>query len=125
VSPLQSFFTSFDESVMIDINMFERVFVINLKSRPERWEDFLKRLPKDWPFRTPERFIGVDGKLVPPPPWWRSGQGGWGCHRTHTRILEECLNNNVNSVLVCEDDAVFVENFTEKVAAYINHLPND
>lgn len=110
---------------LIDRNLFERVYVINLNSRPERWEAFKKRLPEDWPFQPPERFPGIDGKLVPHPVWWKSGPGGWGCHRTHTRIHEECLNNGVNSVLICEDDAVFVPDFTEKVESFIKHLPDD
>ncbi|MDR3109632.1 MAG: glycosyltransferase family 25 protein [Planctomycetaceae bacterium] len=105
---------------------FERIYVINLNSRHERWDEFNKRLPADCPFLRPERFIGIDGRLVPPPVWWQSGPGGWvGCHLSHIRILQDCLNNDVNSVLVCENDAVFVDNFAEKVELFMQHLPDD
>ncbi|MGL4943322.1 MAG: glycosyltransferase family 25 protein [Thermoguttaceae bacterium] len=106
-------------------NTFEKVYVINLDTRLDRWEAFLRRLPHQWPFAVPERFPGIDGRLVPPPVWWMSGAGAWGCHRTHTRILEDCLRNNVSSVLVCEDDAVFVEDFSASVQVFMQHLPDD
>lgn len=105
--------------------MFEKVYVINLASRPDRLEAFRKRIPVDWPFPYPEVFTGIEGQLVPPPIWWKSGGGAWGCHRTHTRIQEDCLNNNINSVMVCEDDAVFVDGFSEKAVAFLNNLPDD
>jgi len=105
--------------------LFERVYAINLDSRPDRWEQFQKRLPEDWPFLPPQRFRGIEGKLVSSPLWWKGGPGSWGCHRTHTRIYEDCLNDGINSVLICEDDAVFTENFSEKAKVFVQHLPDD
>jgi hypothetical protein len=105
--------------------MIERVYVINLPHRTERLAAFWQRFPKDWHFPTPLVFSGIDGKLVPPPAWWQGGPGGWGCHRSHTRLLEDCLKEGINSVMVCEDDAVFVDHFTEKVKLYFQHLPQD
>jgi len=104
---------------------FERVYVINLPRRTERWEAFSQKLPADWPFRLPERYAAIDGGLASPPDWWKDGGGAWGCYKAHLRILEDCLSNEINSVLILEDDAVCVEGFTEKVQAFWQHLPDD
>ena len=106
-------------------DMFERVYVINLPRRAERWEAFVQRLPADWPFRQPERYAAIDGGLATPPDWWKEGNGAWGCYKAHLRILEDCLSNEINSVLILEDDAVCVEGFAEKVRHFWDHLPED
>ena len=104
---------------------FERVYVINLPRRKERWEAFCQKIPADWPFRYPERYTAVDGGLATPPDWWKDGGGAWGCYKAHLRILEDALSNEINSVLILEDDAVCVERFAEKVQAFWKHLPED
>ena len=106
-------------------DVFERVYVINLPRRVERMETFAQRMPGNWPFRRPERYTAVDGSLASHPIWWKGGNGAWGCYKAHLRILEDCLNNEIPSVLILEDDAVCVENFTEKVHAFWKHLPED
>jgi len=106
-------------------DMFERVYVINLPRRAERWEAFVKNLPADWPFRAPERFAAIDGGLASPPDWWKDGGGAWGCYKAHLRILEDCLSNEIPSVLILEDDAVCVDGFAEKVQTFWQHLPED
>jgi len=107
------------------LDTFDHVYVINLPRRDKRWEAFCKGIPKDFPFRMPERYAAVDGGLATPPDWWNGGNGAWGCYKAHLRILEDCLSNEINSVLIFEDDAVFVEGFTEKVREFWNHLPED
>ena len=104
---------------------FDRVYVINLPRRKERLDDFLQKIPHDWPFRFPERYKAIDGGLVTPPGWWRGGGGAWGCYKAHLRLLEDCLNDEYNSVLIFEDDAVCVDRFGEKVREFWNHLPDD
>ena len=104
---------------------FEKVYAINLPRRSDRWDSFMKRLPCDWPFKKPERFEAVDGGLATKPPWWNGGPGGWGCYRSHIRIIEDCLNHGIESVLIMEDDAVCVDNFKAKVEEFWKNLPND
>jgi len=104
---------------------FEEVYVINMPRRTERWEQFNRLLPDDWPFKKPIRYEALDGGIVTPPAWWKEGNGAWGCYKTHLRILEDCLNHNVNSVLIMEDDAVCVENFREKVEQFWAYLPDN
>ena len=104
---------------------FQRVFVVSLDRRRDRWEAFQQRLPADWPFAPPERVQAVDGQHIQPPTWWTAGRGAWGCYRSHLRLIEYCLNNQIDSVLLMEDDAVCCDGFADKAAEFITALPAD
>ena len=105
---------------------FERCFVITLaKRQDDRYKDFCARILPDWPFVQPERWQAVDGTLVPEPTWWTEGSGSWGCYCSHRQILEYCLNNNIKSMIVLEDDAVLRDGFSEKVTKFIKNVPDD
>lgn len=106
-------------------NAFERVAVINLSRRLERWRLFLQRLPSDWPFPPPLRFPAVDGQRQEMPAFWQVGAGAWGCYLSHLAILEDCLANDISSVLIMEDDAIFVRDFSAAVGEFFAHLPTD
>lgn len=109
--------------------MFDRVVCINLDRRPERWAAFQKRLPAPWPFGPVERVAGVDGLTANIPPWYSNRKprlrGAWGCYRTHLRIWQHAVENDLASVLVFEDDAIFCEEFSERVMRFLAHVPND
>lgn len=105
---------------------FERCFCINLRRRPKKRQRFLEDFPdRAWPFRQVEMVDAIDGNLVEPPHWWHPEEGAWGCYRSHLRLIEQCLNDDVDSVLLLEDDAVFPDNFTQRATAFINALPRD
>lgn len=106
-------------------NVFQKVYCVNLDRRTDRWQEFCNNLPKDWPFAIPERWQAIDGKLCKSPPWWFQGNPAWGCYKSHLNIVEHCLNNGINSVLILEDDALFCDNFSEIVEDYINNLPEN
>jgi hypothetical protein len=106
-------------------DVFEKVYVVNLPRRSDRWQEFGQRLPADWPFRPPVRHEALDGGIVPPPHWWKDGGGAWGCYRTHVQILEECLNRDISSVLILEDDAACIPDFAAKVHEFWQFLPQD
>ncbi len=106
---------------------FDRVFVISLDRRPDRQESLQVRLGGPlWPFKAPEVFRAIDGKIVPHPPWWTNGKGAWGILRSNLQIIESCLNDPaINRILILEDDAQVVPGFPEKVAKFLDALPSD
>ncbi len=111
--------------------MFDRVLCLNLDRRPQRWEAFCERLKKrdDWPFPEPERYSAIDGKEIPsddfpPPERWKSSPGARGCFLSHRQILGEIAAGTEN-VLILEDDAFCVKNFSEKVTAFLDAVPDD
>ena len=105
---------------------FEEVYCVTLDRRPDRWDQFMERVQSaGWPFQEIQKFQAVDGKLCKPPAYWTQGGGAWGCYRSHLRILEDCLNRGVKSVLFLEDDALPCEDFPAKAEKFLRHLPED
>jgi len=102
---------------------FERIYCVNLDRRPDRWRRFAEGLPNDWPFPQPIRFRAIDGKLVKHPDYWTAGGGAWGCYLSHLRIIEQCLNEGVRSVLLLEDDALFPADFAPRVLDWLRKVP--
>lgn len=105
--------------------LFPVSFVVNLPSREDRWDSFCRRMEDDWPFGKIVRFPAINGQLAPPPSWWTAGAGAWGCYRSHLQILETCLSNQIDRVLILEDDAFLVDQFEDKCKAFFGHLPTD
>lgn len=101
----------------------ERAFVINLPFCGDRMKSFhagtagFTTLPKveAWP--------AVHGDTCQPPSTWLAGAGAWGCYRSHLNILEYCLNNNVASYVVFEDDAQFRPGFDTAYEKFTGALP--
>lgn len=106
-------------------SLFSRVCCINLARRQDRWDRFLRNIPADWPFPPIERISAIDGEKVPAPDWWSSSSGAWGCYRSHLRVIEAALNDDLESILILEDDALFEDDFTSRMAAFADHLPDD
>ena len=104
--------------------MFEKIFLINLEIRPDRLQKFLKGAPTSIT-KDLEVVNAIHGDTVEHPEFWHAGRGAWGCYRTHCRILEDCYNNNVESYLVFEDDAVFREHFDRDLKVFMDNIPND
>ncbi len=103
--------------------MFDRVLVVNLDRRPERWEVFRENLPDPWPFAEPERFSAVDGSTVDKPSWWADkDDAGWGVMQTHIKILQMMQGK---PVLILEDDAIFCDGFAERWDVIKETLPDD
>jgi hypothetical protein len=103
---------------------FDRVVVVNLARRPERIERFWTLLT-DWPFKKPQRFEAVDGQAVGTPAGWDKGPGAWGCLLSHRQILGQALKDGVRSMLVLEDDAFPVDNFSALAARFLRDVPVD
>lgn len=107
-------------------NYFERVYCVNLRRRQDRLKIMQQNVEDvEWPFNPIQYVPAVDGQLVRPPEWWNSGWGAWGCFRTHVRLIEDCLNDGVESVLLLEDDATFPSDFVEQVTQFLQRVPND
>jgi len=104
----------------------DRVYVVNLAARSDRWEQFQSRLPADWPFPKPERFEAIDlRRKKAQPDWFRQGSNAWGCAASHRQILERCISDDVDSVLILEDDAIFTDDFSTKAKQFLESMPDD
>tara|TARA_R110002049_G_scaffold288423_1_gene470903 strand:+ start:79254 stop:80519 length:1266 start_codon:yes stop_codon:yes gene_type:complete len=103
----------------------ERAVVINLDRDANRLQRFYQALPDEWPFPKPKRFSAIDGSRVPSPPWWVAGDAAWGCFRSHQCVIEQAINDGVESLLVLEDDAFCHEDFGSRFDSFVDELPAD
>lgn len=105
-----------------------RCFVINLKRRPDRLRQFLGRIevagwPAGWP--KPEVFPAIEGDVVGVPATFTQGGGAYGCRCSHVRILQDCLMDRIEPVLVMEDDADFRPEFPAALERFAAVIPDD
>lgn len=105
---------------------FDRVVIINLDRRKDRWQALQDKLAKiNWPFKEPERFSAYDGNRLPVPIGWTHGSGTWGCLLSHREVLARALQDGVKQLLVLEDDIFFAPDFENKVLEFIKNVPAD
>jgi GR25 family glycosyltransferase involved in LPS biosynthesis len=104
------------------LDYFDQVHVINLDSRPERMESFRQALPKDWPFKAPERFSAYDETKTRIPEGYVFRPSVWGCLSSHYRIIYDAIRSGANRILVMEDDVIFVDGFAKKVQEFLDEV---
>jgi GR25 family glycosyltransferase involved in LPS biosynthesis len=127
---------------------FDEVYLINLKRRVDRLQEFTDHYQKsDMRNISFVRFDAIDGsKLdvdnVPLTELARaelrqlesSGyrnkhyqltKGAIGCYLSHTKVWENIMKSNHDVVLVMEDDAKIPENFIAMLHESIPHIPSD
>jgi GR25 family glycosyltransferase involved in LPS biosynthesis len=92
---------------------FSKVILINLDRREDRLEKISTQL--DNLGITFERFSAIDGKELGISPVTAGTM-------SHQKVLEA---NFEKRILVLEDDALFTDDFNEKFAEAIQHLPGD
>jgi len=106
--------------------MFERVYFINLTRRPDRLAQFAAtRERAGWELPEPIRFPAVDGAKTGCPDYFIHGNGAWGCLRSHTAVLDQCVSDDVSSVLVLEDDLVWTPDTWARLKAFMAAVPAD
>ena len=94
--------------------MFDRVVVISLARRPDRLAAFYDRLAGRLAALP---YPATDGQEERPPAWWKTTPGAWGCYQSHRAVIDYAMAIDIDSILVLEDDATFVPDFCDRLAA--------
>jgi len=93
--------------------MFDRVVVISLARRLDRLRAFYARLDGRLDALP---YPATDGQEEPPPAWWKTTPGAWGCYCSHRAVIDYALAVGIDSVLIFEDDCTFVPDFDDRLA---------
>lgn len=105
---------------------FDRVVIISLKRRQDRRRR-LEKLIKSckWPFKQPEWFDAIEGSKIPATHGFFSGGGALGCKLSWCRVLEDAMNDDLNSILVLEDDCIWRNDFVDQIDDFLRKIPAD
>ena len=101
--------------------LFDKTYVINMKNRFDRMQRSNKRL-KSLGINY-NMFEAVDGHSVCRHKNLMPGEVG--CYMSHFNILKDANQNNYKSILVLEDDVVFVDDMIDKFFEGYKHIPSD
>jgi GR25 family glycosyltransferase involved in LPS biosynthesis len=113
---------------------FDRVYVINCAHRLDRLEDTKRHLEETGMADNDKvhYYPAIIGDWTTHPADWGSGNGAWGCLRSHQRILEDVLHTRddggemtLNNVLILEDDVIFKEEPLKKLNEFMEDVPDD
>jgi len=109
---------------MIDLrDYFDRVYVINMNGSEDRMRGFLQRAAEAG-ITGFSRYPAVNGNICKPPAWWRVHHGAWGCLMSHLRIVQDVMMAGCKNYLVFEDDAVFSDDFAERLPQLVEEVNN-
>ncbi len=100
---------------------FDRIYCINLKSRPDRLISFKKNF-KALGTSNITFIEAIDGKTLDIGDW-KFSPGSLGCKLSHLSIYNDALKNNYSKILVFEDDAIVNKYFRKalyKILATVN-----
>lgn len=106
---------------------FERVVVINLPFKEDRKKRLLAHFAESG-IADPKRVHwerAICGDWTPPPCWWGSGNGAWGCLMSHLRVGQDAVHDKVASYCVLEDDVVFCPDAPVMLEAFMREVPQD
>lgn len=101
---------------------FDKIYLINLIRREDRWINSLNEMVKWDLFPDIVRFLGVDGKSVKNDTNLKDGE--LGILLTHMRLLKEAEEEKLEKILILEDDFLFTERFANFADLY-KEVPPD
>jgi len=104
--------------------IFDRIYCINLDRRPDRWESFLEESEK-FGLSGVKRYSAVDGDVLT-----NAGvinkkfpRAAAGLVMTNIQIMEECIRDKVDRVLIMEDDVEFTPGISDM--SNLDYIPEN
>lgn len=103
---------------------FDKIYCVNLTRRPDRWTEVQKEFERVG-ITDVERYVAIDGSTRD---WSYLNShllsGELGLIETHINIIKEAIDKKYKSILIFEDDVVFVDEFN-KIDEYLNAVPSN
>ncbi len=111
--------------------------LINLKKDKKRLEDFNKLYNEqnlENIFGKIKRFDAINGYDIEIPNYWMvpngtdhhvTKQGTYGCFLSHYTVIKKFIDSSYEILTVFEDDAGFINNFSEQFNNFYNNIPDN
>ena len=129
-------------------NIYDRIYLINLKRRPDRLNNFLKHYKEsDMKNLNVIKFDAIDGSDLDVSKCplselaraelqqlestgfrtkhYQLTKGAIGCYLSHVKIWENILKNESQIALIFEDDAQVPKDLNKRIHAEMKNIPND
>jgi GR25 family glycosyltransferase involved in LPS biosynthesis len=112
------------------IPAIDKVFLINLDTRPDRWKSF----KEEEPFLKIHRVSAVNGKTLKMDKMiydlFKHNTFNWkksaiGCNLSHISIWKSIINEPGTHFLILEDDVRFKKGWKKEWSQYAQHIPDD
>jgi GR25 family glycosyltransferase involved in LPS biosynthesis len=107
----------------------DKIYCINLKRRPDRWEKIKKEFKSNNLFV--ERFDAVDGmelddnEIILNHNDLKLKNGAQGALKSHRSILKDAIDNNYERICIFEDDISFCKDFINRFKYYAKFTPDN
>jgi len=112
------------------MSKIDNVFVINLEDKKDRWENVLSQIPLSLKSKT-SRFIALTDES----PTFKSKKSRYcdlfctkgmkGCGSSHLAIWQKMVDENIQTAMILEDDAVFKSDFENLLNQMWQYVPQD
>ena len=113
------------------MNTIDKIYIINLKERKDRWTKCLEQLDK-YNITNYQRFDAIKPNFNKINPIQYSKNnfkldkkyiiGAFGCKLSHLKIIMEAKQKKYKRILILEDDFMLTNNFLEKFSQIINNI---
>ncbi len=98
---------------MAGIDFFDRIYVINLNRRTDRWRHISEELNKIGVLHRATRISAIDAP------------GAAGCFESHLKTIRTAIDERAMSPLILEDDALFRSNWAMNLDHAVQQLPGN
>ena len=106
------------------LSVLDRVYVINLASRPDRRREI--RIELDRPaLKSDEPYVTFFDAIRPDEGGTFPSIGPRGCFLCHGEVLRDAARRGCSSVLICEDDVTFAEDCATRIGMLCGRLGTD
>ena len=105
------------------MNNVDKIYIINLNHRTDRWNECIKQLNK-YNITNYERFNAIRNNFDDiHPNYYKNNNmkhsvnyivGSMGCKFSHYNIIKNAKKNNYNNILILEDDFLFCDSFIDR-----------
>ena len=102
---------------------FDHIYIISLRHHKDRLARLRSQLKGHARANRITVVEAIYGDSLPAPAYWKQGNGAWGCHQSHVRVLQTIWQAGHKTALIIEDDAILDPEAEKRFAEFIKVAP--